>query len=86
MHCTQAAVYTSYQYQYSSYNPHLWQGSKCHQKGTPETHGGVPRSWKDPLGLSGGPREKHGPVRENWGHDKAEMEFRRRDWEGGEQR
>jgi len=43
------------------------------------TPGGVPRSQEVPPGLSGGPREEHSPIRENWGHDGAEMELRRRE-------
>jgi len=79
-------VCTPHQYQHSSHDPHLWWGSKCHQKGTLETCGGVLRSWEVPPELSRGPREKHSPVREDWGCDGAEMEFERRGQEGGEQR
>ena len=42
-------------------------GPKCYQKGTLGTRRGVPRSREVPLGLSGGLREEHGPVKENWG-------------------
>ena len=75
---------TPHQHQYPGYDPHLWWGSKCHQKGTLETHGGVPRSQEVPLGLSGGLREKHSPVGEDWGCDGVEMELGRRGQEEGE--
>ena len=52
-------------------------GSKCHQKGTPGTCGGVLRSQEVPPGLGGGPGEEHGPIGEDWGHDGAEMGFGR---------
>jgi len=35
------------------------------RKSTPETRGGVPRSWEVPLRLSKGPREEYGPVGED---------------------
>ena len=41
------------------------------------------RSWKVPLELGGGPGEKYGPIGEDWGCDRAEIEFRRKGWEGG---
>jgi len=53
---------------------------------TLETHGGVPRSRKVPLRLVRGPEEEHSAVGENWGHDGAEVEFVRREWERGERR
>ena len=85
MHRTQAAVYTPHQYQHPGHDPHLWRGSKCHQKGTPGACGGVPRSQEVPLGLGGGPEEKHGPIGEDWGRNGAEMRLRRSSQEGGEQ-
>ena len=75
-----------HQYQHPSHDPHLWRGSKCHQKGTPETRKEVPRSQKVSPELGGGPREEHSLVGEDWGRNGAEMEFGRRDQEGGEQR
>jgi len=60
-------------------------GSKCHQKGTPETCGGVLRSQEVPPGLGGGPGEEHGPIEEDWGYDGAEMGFGRSGQERGEQ-
>ena len=86
MHCTQAAVCIPHQYQYPGYDPHLWQGSKCYQKGTLETCGGVLRSQEVPLELSRGPREKHGPIGENWGCNGAEMGFERSGQKEEEQR
>jgi len=73
---------TSHQQQHPGYDPHLWQSSKCHQKGTLETHGGVPRSWEVPLGLGRGPKEEHGLVGEDWGYNGAKIELRRKagDW------
>ena len=47
-----------------------------------EACGGVPRSQKVPPGLGRGSREEYGPVGEDWGHDRAEMEFERSGWEG----
>ena len=44
VHHTQAAVCTPHQYQHPGHDPHLWRDSKCHQKGTLEACGGVPRS------------------------------------------
>ena len=86
VHRTQAAVCIPHPHYYPGYNPYLWQGSKCHQKGTPETHEEVLRSQKVPLELGGGPEEEHSPIRENWGCDGVEMGLRRREWKGGEQR
>ena len=65
MYHPQAEVCISHQYQYSGHNSHLWQSSKYHQKGTPETHRGVPRSWEVPLELGRGPEEEHSPIGEN---------------------
>jgi len=42
---------------------------------------GVPRSQEVPLGLGGGSREEYSPVGEDWGHDRAEIEFERSSWE-----
>jgi len=39
-----------------------------------------------PSGTYGGPGEEHSLIGEDWGHDRAEMGLRRREWEGGEQR
>ena len=83
MHRTQTVVCTPHQYQYSGHDPHLWRYSKCHRKGTLGTCGGVPRSREVSLGLSEGPREECGPIREDWGRNGAEIGFGRRDWEGG---
>jgi len=55
--------------------------SKCHRKGTPGTHGGVPRSRKVPPGLGGGPEEEYSPIGENWSHDGVEMGLGRRERE-----
>ena len=82
----QVAVYTPHQHQYSSHNPYLWWGSKCHQKDTPETCGGVLRSQEVSPGLGEELREEHSLVREDWGHNGVEIEFGRKDQEGGEQR
>jgi len=60
-------------------------GSKCYQKGTPGTHGEVLRSQEVPPELGGGPGEEHGLIREDWGHNGAEMGFGRSGQEGGEQ-
>ena len=84
VHCPQAEVCIPHKHQHSGYDSHLWQDSKCHQKGTLGTYKGVPRSWKVLLGLSRGPEEKHGLIGENWGCDEAEMGFRRSSWKGGE--
>ena len=86
VHYPQAAVCIPHQHQHPSHDSYLWWGSKYHQKGTLGTRGGVLKSWEVSLGLGGGPREEHSPVREDWGHDGAEMELRRRGQEGGEQR
>ena len=52
-----------------------------------EEYQGVGKSLQEVSpGLGGGPREEHSLVREDWGHDGVEMEFRRRGWEGGKQR
>jgi len=75
-------VCTPYQYQLSSHNPYLWQGSKYHQKGTPGACGEVPRSQEVPLGLSGGLGEEYGPIGEDWDYDKAKMGLGRREREG----
>jgi len=72
-------VCTLYQYQHSDHDPHLWWGSKYHQKGTPGTRGGVLRSWEVPLGLGRGPREEHSPIREDWGHNEVKIGLRRRE-------
>jgi len=53
MYHPQIAVQTPHQYQSPSHDPHLWQGSKCYQKDTPETCERVPRSQEIPLGLGG---------------------------------
>ena len=84
MHCPQAEVCTPHKHQHSSYDFHLWQDSKCHQKGTLGTYKGVPRSWKVLSGLSREPEEKYGLIGENWGCDEVEMGFRRSSWKGGE--
>jgi len=62
------------------------QGSKCHRKSTPGTCEGVLRSQEVPPGLGGGPGEEHGPIREDWGCNRAEIGLRRREQEGGEWR
>jgi len=79
MHCYQAAVCTLHQYQHSSYDPHLWQSSKHHQKDTPGTCRGVLRSWEVSPELGRGSGEKHGPVGEDWGCDGVKMELGRRE-------
>ena len=76
-------MYTPHQYQHPGYDPHLWRGSKCHQKGTLETYGGVLRSQEVPLGLGGGPREKHDPIRENWGSEGESKKEENEDEEKG---
>jgi len=79
-------VCTPYKYQYPSHDLYLWQGSKCYQKDTLGTCGGVLRSWKVTLGLGKGPEEEHSPVKKDWGYNGAEIELRGRGWEGGEWR
>ena len=86
IHHSQAAVCTPHQHQHPSYDPHLWQSSKCYQKDTLGTHGEVPRSREVPLELGRGLGEEHSPIGENWGCNGVEIEFRRRDQKGGEQR
>ena len=84
IHHPQAEVCIPYQYQYPGYDPHLWQGSKYHQKDTPETRGGVLRSREVPPGLGRGPGEKHSPVGEDWDCNRVEMGLKRREQEEGE--
>jgi len=79
-------VYTPHQYKHPGYDPHLWQGFKCYRKDTPETRGGVLRSWEVPPGLGREPGEEHGLIGENWGRDGVEMGFGRRGQERGEWR
>ena len=76
MHHCQAVVCSPYQYQYPGHNPYLWWNSKYYQKSTPRTHGGVPRSQKVPLRLSGGPKKEHGLVGEDWDCDRMEIGFK----------
>ena len=81
MHYAQAAVCAPHQYQYSGHDPHLWQGSKCHQKGTLGACRGVPRSWEVPPGSGGGPEEEYSPIGEDWGRNRVEMGLGRREQE-----
>ena len=81
MYCTQATVCIPHQYQLPGHDPYLWWGSKSHRKDTLEACGGVPRSQEIPLGLDGGPEEEYGLIGEDWGHDGAEMELGRKEWE-----
>jgi len=82
----QAEVCTPYQHQYPGHDPHLWQSSKYHRKGTPGICGGILRSWEVTPGFGGGPGEEHGPVGEDWGCDGVKMRLGRRGREEGVQR
>jgi len=79
-------VCTPHQYQHSSHDPYLWQNSKCHQKGTLGTRGGVLRSREVPPELGRGLGKKHSPIGEDWGYNGVEMGLGRREREGGEWR
>jgi len=86
MYHPQVEVCTPHQHQHPGHDSHLWQDSKCYRKDTPETCKGVLRSREVPLRLGGEPREEHGPVGEDWGHNGVKMKFGRSSQEGGEQR
>ena len=44
------------------------------------------RSWEVPSELGRRPREEHSLVREDWGHNRVEIELGRRGQKGEEQR
>jgi len=76
----------TFEHQYLSYDPYLWWGFKCYQKGTLRTCEGVLRSYKVSLGLGRGLEEKYGLISKDWSSNRAEMGLGRRGQEGEEWR